>query len=70
MFYEVAIKGRYRRKRVVLGRVDLNPSGVSADSALEALGWSYVDDRLGHRFFEKNGYLVRLDDISVRPVKV
>ena len=69
MRFEVAIKGRYRRKRVTLGYIDSQDSKIPADTALEMLGWSFLEERLWKKFFEKDGYLVCLDDISVRAIK-
>ena len=67
MKYEVAIKGRFRKKRVVLGYVDLDEKNV--EKALNALGWKFYEQRLQRLFINDSGDLIVADHISLKKIK-
>lgn len=67
MKYEVAIKGRFRKKRVVLGTIEAKNDDIH--NALTMLGWQYIDDRLPGSLFQKGDSFVFDKDISVKLIK-
>ena len=64
--YEVALKGAYRKKRVVLGEVELD--SANPEAALMALGWKFYEERLD-KCYMKDNILICLRQVSVRPLK-
>lgn len=64
--YEVALKGAYKRKRIVLGYVEL-PS-ANTEAALTALGWKFYEERLD-KCYMKNDVLICLRSVSLKALK-
>lgn len=64
--YEVALKGAYKKKRVVLGEVELD--SANPETALTALGWKFYEQRLD-KCYMKDDALICLRQVSVRALK-
>ena len=67
MLYEVALKGAYRKKRYVLGYVDMEKK-PDIETALNAIGWHYYDTRAcDHKtYMDKNENLIVDYQVSIR----